>query len=321
MATLPRRVTVVGAGVIGLSCAWRLVGAGHRVTVVTDRAPAQTTSAVAAALWYPYLAFPPERVGAWAARTYAVLSDLASAGRDGDTAVRLLRGRELLAAPTPDPPWAVAVPDLRRLHAFELAGHPDGWGFTAPVVDMPRYLEWLLRRVLAAGVRLEHREVAHLSEEAGRCDVLVNCAGLAARELAGDPSLLAVRGQVVLLENPGLREWVLDETDPTAMTYVVPRVDTVVCGGTAEPGAEGLEPDPVVAARILANARALIPQLEGAAVVGHRVGLRPARPTVRLERVPGRDGAVIHCYGHGGAGVTLSWGCAQDVLALVESLR
>jgi D-amino-acid oxidase len=25
----------------------------------------------------------------------------------------------------------------------------------------------------------------------------------------------------------------------------------------------------------------------------------------------------VHCYGHGGAGVTLSWGCAEDVAALV----
>jgi D-amino-acid oxidase len=51
-------------------------------------------------------------------------------------------------------------------------------------------------------------------------------------------------------------------------------------------------------------------------VVAHRVGLRPVRPEVRLEAV----GRVIHCYGHGGAGVTVSWGCAEEVLGLVEQL-
>jgi D-amino-acid oxidase len=50
--------------------------------------------------------------------------------------------------------------------------------------------------------------------------------------------------------------------------------------------------------------------------VGHRVGLRPVRPAVRLER----EGRVIHCYGQGGAGVTLSWGCAEEVRELVAQL-
>ena len=45
------------------------------------------------------------------------------------------------------------------------------------------------------------------------------------------------------------------------------------------------------------------------------VGLRPARPAVRLEA----EGRVVHCYGHGGAGVTLAWGCAGEVAALLGS--
>jgi D-amino-acid oxidase len=53
--------------------------------------------------------------------------------------------------------------------------------------------------------------------------------------------------------------------------------------------------------------------LAEASVVAHQVGLRPARSAVRLER----DGDVIHCYGHGGAGVTLAYGCAQDVVELL----
>ena len=64
-----------------------------------------------------------------------------------------------------------------------------------------------------------------------------------------------------------------------------------------------------------------MPELAGATELGQRVGLRPARPHVRLERLPsGTDaGSVVHCYGHGGAGVTLSWGCADEVAALVEA--
>ena len=52
------RVIVVGAGVIGLSCAVRLLEAGHRVDVLARDLPRETTSAVAAAIWYPYRAWP-----------------------------------------------------------------------------------------------------------------------------------------------------------------------------------------------------------------------------------------------------------------------
>ena len=89
----------------------------------------------------------------------------------------------------------------------------------------------------------------------------------------------------------------------------------MVVGGIPDVDSWDLRPDPETAAAILARATALVPGLRGAEVLAHRVGLRPARPAVRLEAVPhpdGESGGVVHCYGHGGAGVTLSWGCADD---------
>jgi len=108
---------------------------------------------------------------------------------------------------------------------------------------------------------------------------------------------------------------VVDEHGPRGMTYVVPRAADIVVGGTADVGREDDESDPLEAERVLARAVLLEPRLSGARVLGHRAGLRPGRPTVRLER----EGRVVHCYGHGGAGVTLSWGCAADVVPLVTS--
>lgn len=57
-------------------------------------------------------------------------------------------------------------------------------------------------------------------------------------------------------------------------------------------------------------------------------GLRPGRTRVRLELeiLPARGGdsnkdmQVIHCYGHGGAGVTIGMGCAIDVAKIVKGL-
>lgn len=56
-------------------------------------------------------------------------------------------------------------------------------------------------------------------------------------------------------------------------------------------------------------------------VLEHLAGLRPARPEVRLEAEPATATRprVIHDYGHGGSGITLSWGCADDVADLADA--
>ena len=108
----------------------------------------------------------------------------------------------------------------------------------------------------------------------------------------------------------------VDESEE--LTYVVPREETVVLGGTAQEGSDDLTPDAGTAEAIVARCAALVPAVAHARILEHRVGLRPARTAVRLERDVLADGRpVVHCYGHGGAGVTMSYGCARDVVALV----
>jgi D-amino-acid oxidase len=294
------RVVVVGAGVVGLSCALRLLEAGHRVDVLARDLPLETTSSVAAAVWYPYLALPQDKVTAWGRATYDELARLAA---DASSGVVMRRGTELLDDPTPDPWWVGAVPALERVPPRR--PYADGWSFVSPVVEMPVYLGWLRARVEEAGGSLTRLAMAHLPDG----PLVVNCSGLGSRVLAGDPSVTPVRGQVVLVEQVGLEEWWLAEDGPT---YVVPRSGDIVLGGTEQAGEWDRRPDPDIATDILRRATALVPALAGARVLRHRVGLRPARPAIRLERV----GDVIHCYGHGGAGLTLSWGCADDVVGL-----
>jgi D-amino-acid oxidase len=306
-------VTVVGAGVIGLTCALRLVEAGLGVRVVARDRGEATTSSVAAAVWYPYRAFPFDRVLGWSETSYREFVRLA--GGDQAAGVRLRAGTELLPEDGPDPWWASAVPDLEKVTAVP-AGFAAGWRFTAPVVDMSRYLPWLEARLAAGGVVPEPAELADLADPR-LAGVVVDCSGLGARTLVPDPSVTPVRGQVVVVEQVGLDEWVVDDGNGRALTYVVPRVDDIVVGGTAEEGADDLAVDDATAAAILRRATALVPALAGARILRHKVGLRPARPTVRLEAEDRHGRSVVHCYGHGGAGVTLSWGCAADVVDLV----
>jgi D-amino-acid oxidase len=314
-------VVVVGAGVVGLTCALRLAEAGYGVRVLARERLGATTSSVAAAMWFPYRAFPFDRVLGWARASYDEFMRLAADEPAAGVVVRA--GVELQRDDGPEPWWAAAVPDLVRV-ADVPDGFALGWRFRTPIVDMSRYLPWLEGRLAEHGVELDPADLAGLAAADPAAGVVVNCTGLGAGALVPDPAVMPVRGQVVLVEQVGIDEWVVDDTDGHPLTYVVPRMDDVVLGGTAEEGAANTEVDPGIADDILRRATALVPRLAGARVVGHKVGLRPARPRVRLDvETLASDGGrpsrrVVHCYGHGGAGVTLSWGCAAEVVDLVS---
>jgi D-amino-acid oxidase len=228
--------------------------------------------------------------------------------------VVLRDGTETVATRDEPPWWADAVPDLRETVEVP-AGYDGGWRFTTPVVEMPLYLDWLAGQVLAAGGSITRLNLNGLPRTGdGSADAVIDCAGLGAKFLAADPSVHPVQGQVVLVEQVGLERWWLDGSSASGPVYVVPRSRDIVVGGTDVEGEWSRTPSPDVARAILRRGLRLVPELTGAEVLGHRVGLRPARPEVRLERV----GDVVHCYGHGGAGVTLSWGCANEVAALLS---
>jgi D-amino-acid oxidase len=310
-------VVVVGAGISGLTCALRLREAGHRVDVVAAAPPERTTSAVAAALWYPYRALPRDAVTRWSAVTFEVLAGLLDVPGAG---VRMRLGRELLREHAPDPWWRDAVPALGRVPSRDLpAGYRDGFLLEVPVVDTSVHLPWLVERLASSGVALRVEQIAHLADASPDADVVVDCAGLGAAQLAGDDALVPVRGQVVVVEQVGLEHWLLAQDDEAELTYVVPRERTVVLGGTAQVGATSTDPDPATADEVLARCTILVPQLAAARVLEHKAGLRPVRPSVRLEAGRLDDGRlVVHDYGHGGAGITLSYGCAAEVVELVR---
>ena len=308
------RVTVVGGGVVGLTCALELSRAGHRTEVWSADPVERTTSAVAAAIWSPYRAAPADDVLRWGAATLGVLTALAD---DPASGVVLMPGTAVHRGAEPIW-WASAVPGSRPATADELpAGAPAGTRCVVPVVDMGRYLPWLVEQCRDAGVVLRSARVDRPADVPG--DVVVLAAGLASGPMVGDDSGFPVQGQVVRLADPGLTGWILDEENAGGVTYVVPRGHDVVCGGTAVEGAHGTEPDPAVERDVLERTLALVPALRDAPVLTRAVGLRPGRPTVRLDRTEADGRPLVACYGHGGAGVTLSWGCAADVVALVGS--
>ncbi|MFJ6631902.1 FAD-dependent oxidoreductase [Streptomyces sp. NPDC091376] len=314
-------VIVVGSGVIGLTTAVVLAEEGRRVRVWT-REPAQaSTSAVAGALWWPYRIEPAALAGEWSLASLRVYEELAK--RPEETGVRLVAGVHSGVRQADLGPWAGQLAGrVREPVPGEL---PDGvtsalWA-RLPLIDMPVHLDWLRARFEAAGGTVETRGVGSLDEAAAEAKAVVNCTGLGSRDLVPDPGMTPVRGQLVLVENPGIDTWFTAADEASSeLTYFFPQPGRLILGGTAGEHSWSLEPDPATATAIVERCARIRPEIASARVLGHRVGLRPSRAGgVRLSAAPGsHDSRLIHNYGHGGAGVTVAWGCAHAAAALAR---
>jgi D-amino-acid oxidase len=309
-------VLVIGAGVSGLTTAVRLAEAGLTVRLIAAHPPGDTTSAVAGACWGPDLVDDP-RAPRWSTMTRRVFESLAE---DPTSGVHLASGMQALPYPAVEPPgWVTTAPGFHLCTPAELpAGYLSGWRYSAPLIDMPRYLAYLVERLARAGVAVEARTITTFEEVAGEAAVLINCTGLGASHLVPDDSLVPTRGQLVIVDNPGITDFFIEVSDDANMTYFFPHGEHVVLGGTAVTGSTDLAPDLVTGAEIVMRCAKIEPRLLEATVRGHLVGLRPTRPRPHVAADAVHDVPLIHNYGHGGGGVTVSWGCADSVFALLR---
>jgi D-amino-acid oxidase len=303
-------VLVVGAGVIGLTVAVCLAEEGVRVRIVAAEPPQRTTSRVAGALWGASFMAPLDKVRGWLEVSREAFGDLAA---DPDTGVRIAPG-VLASRWTAGPPPPEIFPGARFEQCEAPPAFLDAYRTEVPVIDMPRYLDYLVARL---ALPIETRRLASLEEVAGEAGVVVNCTGVGARDLAADSEVRAMRGQHVVVENPGIEEFFVEEQRETTWAGFFPHGPRVVLGGVAVDDDWSLEPDPDVAAGIVDRCAAIEPRLRDARVIEHQVGLRPVRSAVRLEEETIGGTRCIHDYGHGGSGVSLSWGCAREVQRLL----
>lgn len=302
-----QQVVVIGAGVSGLTSAICLAEAGWPVRVWAAAEPLRTTSMVAGAVWSPPRGERTGEARDWSQHSLHVFRGLAD---DPATGVRMAPALMVGDAPAE----AELIPDLRPVDAADIKA---GYRATLPMIDMPHYLDYLSKRLAAAGCEIEIRPVRSLSEAADAAPIVVNCAGLAAGALVGDESVRPLFGQHVVLTNPGLQQLFLDINTGPEWTCYFPHPRRVVCGGISIPDRWDTTPEPEVSERIVRRVRRIEPRLAGAEVIETITGLRPDRPSVRLEAEPLGRSRCVHNYGHSSNGVTLSWGCARDVVGLV----
>lgn len=323
------KVAVLGAGVIGLSSALRLTQEipNAEVTVVAASFDMETTSSGAAGLWEPYKLSdtPVELIRQWGGETFQYLQRLLMSGQAASSGVMETTAYQLWTKEMEDPDWKDLVPHFHRMTPAELHPHnvaaggklQHGWSFTTLICEGATHLVWLQNQFREAGGKLLQRKVNSLQELAGY-DLVVNCTGLGAAELFGDTSMFPIKGHVIRMHAPWIKSiYFTDET-----TYVIPNKDTVVLGGTGYIGNWDLEPNAEDRRGILERCTNMVPSLAEAKQVREWVGLRPGRKSVRLEKetIALKHGSlkVVHNYGHGGAGLTLAWGCAGHAVKLAS---
>ncbi len=312
---MARTVAVVGAGVSGLTCAVVFAERGHRTRIFADQIGAGTTSAAAAAIWYPYDAAPSGQTIAWALATYRTLFDLA---RDSRSGVSIIELREFSRTGEIEiPEWALPL-GARRIVSEIPAPFASGFALQVPLMDTPIYLDYLARRLGEAGGEIHlHGSFAELEEVEPAFDFIINCTGIGARTLAPDSDLEPHRGQIALVPKLDLPGAIVCNDSP--LMYAIPRTTDCVFGGTNELSEDNTV-DPSATREIVAECTRVL-GIKQPEVIGERVGLRPFRHSgVRVERAQLRDGrTVVHNYGHGGSGFTLSWGCAETAARLAAA--
>ncbi|MFB8219651.1 FAD-dependent oxidoreductase [Streptomyces anulatus] len=229
--------------------------------------------------------------------------------------------------------------DLKKVPAS--FGVKDGYQLLVPAVDTPTYTRWLRDQVkkhsnvtITYGKRITDRLVpqsAKIRADWG-VDAIVNCTGMGAAELAG-ASMVPLRGALVRVpvsrwpSRPKTAYAISKTAHQQDMVFIVPRETHLILGGLVEPSEYdthiGKEYPPIQ--EMFARNKRFAPELlkdvnlddDDVDVIA---GLRPYRvENVCVEKEYGFN--IVHNYGHGGSGFSLSYGCAREAIGLLESME
>ena len=329
------RIAVIGAGISGLSTANLLAQSAYKpqVTLIAENFSPNTTSDVAgASMWLAVegsLATSGNRHKQWARTTYKYLYNLLASPLAGKLCISLVPYYEVFGdhdeRSRGDPWWKNDVLGFRHVGEEEmrLLHYPVGkkcWSYSMLMMPCGPFLTWQMEQFKANGGVVVQRRLESLEEIDGTYDIIVNCTGLGSRQLVNDPEVYPIRGQAIVVKAPWVKHAFDYETKDNVLTYVYPRANDIILGGTADVGNWSTQVDPLVSKAIMERCCMYSPGLSTAEVVKEVVGLRPGRSTVRLEvdKVTLKKSTIVHNYGHGGQGVVFFRGCTLETVSLVE---
>lgn len=321
-------IAIVGSGIIGLTTATVIqdcLKSTAKVTIYSENLSPNTTSDVAAGLWAPYLFFETseDKILEWATLTHNQFLKLWKNGSANEAGVSLQFVKSVSEAPYS--PFTKHINfgeqpmmpnDIEEMSKLLKQSFQSGVTYLTMACEPIKYLPYLLQQFMKHGGTLKREKVHHLEQLLGY-DLIVNCCGLGAADLNGDTQMRPVRGQVVRVKAPWQFTSLL-----VGGVYVIPNLSSTVLGGTSQIGDRDISIRDSDTTRILHGCNTLVPSIQNAEIIQHNVGIRPGRTKVRLEKeivnINGKQTPIIHNYGHGGCGITLSYGCATSAAILVK---
>ncbi|KAK7500518.1 hypothetical protein BaRGS_00008093 [Batillaria attramentaria] len=307
-------IAVVGAGVMGLSSAVAIQRAlpNARVTIMADKFTTDTTSDGAGGLFVPYAVDTDKDIlRKWAVEGRRHFYHLAFSEHSRVTGVYLSHGYDLSTVPLTEPhPHLDFVLSRRRMNAEEISTfqpyYVDGYHVVTVIVEGRKYLPWLTARFQEKGGLIATRKIHSFDELEGKYDVVVNCAGLGSQTLTGDEQLKPERGQILRVYAP----WIKFFIHANDNFYFFPSSENAAIGGTRQLDRYDVTPDASDTEAIWEKAVKRLPSVKGAKRLWEWAGLRPHRGPPR----------IVHNYGHGYYGISLSWGTGVHVAEMVDDL-
>ncbi|CAN8001315.1 unnamed protein product [Ixodes hexagonus] len=330
---MPIKIAVVGAGVVGLATAVRTIESieNAQVTVISETFTPHTTGDVSVGLFEPFLVDVGSRdlffyYRAWTVDAFNFYYSLIkTTDTPEQLGLDLVPVYKLFDNFTAKPLYADAFIGYRDMTPEELAAYPGNYKYGAYFESISiiciKFLPYMMQRFINRGGHFIHDKVDSLDQLAGKYDVVMNCPGIGAVSLVPDPSVYPIRGQTTWVRAPWVKRIVV-----AGEFYIIPNVDAIVLGGTANKGDFSRTPVPETRQKILDACIALEPSLKKATFIRDHVGLRPGRSPVRIEiedRIINntvKTLPIVHNYGHGGCGITVCWGSAGDAVALLEQV-
>ncbi|GBM37846.1 D-aspartate oxidase [Araneus ventricosus] len=288
MALTGKEIAVIGAGVVGLSTALSLQEEFPltNITVFADKFNNETLSSGAGGIFRPEINVyhDEERVRTWCKDSLSHFLDVLKSSECSEAGILLISGYHLSSMFSDFKNELVQelAPEWRKVNDKELQLFPGpfkgGQFYTTPVIDCKYYLPWMKSKFESAGGKIVRKHVSNFEEIPDNYSIIVNCAGLGAKNLLQDEMLTPVRGQTIVVKAPWIKNFYYADT-----VYIIPGVDCVTLGGIKDYGSWKMEVDLYQKQYIWDKCTELVPSLNNAEILYDWVGLRPFRPSVRVD--------------------------------------